>query len=86
MPLDERPDLIQNPDGPGLVLYVPPGDPQVEQARTRLMLARLRTREKLQVLKAEIVTRTDWHTWYREHTAAFLLSAFFAGFLLARRH
>ncbi|MDP2313944.1 MAG: hypothetical protein Q8P41_13640 [Pseudomonadota bacterium] len=69
----------------GLVVYVPPADRRVDEARARLVLARQRTRGTLTALQREVAVRTDWHTWFRARPGMFLAAAFVAGFLIGKR-
>ncbi len=68
-----------------IALRVPPADRRVEELRTRLMLARVRTRARLGALRTEVAEQTDWHTWYRAHPVPFLAAAFMVGFWLGKR-
>lgn len=72
------------------IVHVVPVDARMEDsrvgaARSRLMVARQRTRTALSALRTEVKERADWHTWYRASPEAFLGAAFLVGFLLAKR-
>lgn len=82
-------DTASPPLTNGLVLYQPQEDPRVSEARSRLSVARSRARLSISELrtevKAELVHLTDWREWFRAHPERYLLLAFTAGFLFARR-
>lgn len=67
---------------------VHPADP-VSEVRTRLELARSRTRHALtdlrQELKSELKSKADWQVWYRSNPEVFLGVAFLVGFLYGNR-
>lgn len=62
-----------------------PAEAHIEQVRNQLAVTRLRTRETLNELRAEIAVRSDWRTYVRANPGLSLATAFALGFLLGSR-
>ncbi|HKD38847.1 MAG TPA: hypothetical protein VKB87_01035 [Myxococcaceae bacterium] len=55
------------------------------EVRAEIQRAREQIASSAEALRHEVAVRTDWREWVRRKPALFLMGAFAAGFLIARR-